>query len=103
LGCGREREPHEGLPSTLSPLGLRRGRNEEEEAGDSTDTSWTVSATSSVFPSSTLLLTARTRRPVAPRRVGAQMRPCRTSAPVLVRPLHAPHTPSYAPYAPATL
>src|SRR5207244_9953958 len=39
-----------------------------------------------VLPRCTLLLTARPRRPVAPRRVGAQIRPCRTSAFVLVRP-----------------
>ena len=38
---------------------LRRGCNEEEETGDSTDTNWTVSATGSMFPGSSLPQSAR--------------------------------------------
>ena len=50
---------------------LRCGRNEEEEAGDSTGTSWTVSATGSMFPTRTLLSISRVRSPpTGPPQVG---------------------------------
>ena len=47
------------MPPNDVPFGRDSGGNEEEEAGDSTDRIWTVSATGSVSPTSTLLRFAR--------------------------------------------